>query len=123
MQVLLLLWSNTFTTKKGLPTRDEESYKCGKKRHFKAICISKKEEKKVGRAKDAKGKQKPANVHELRAQVTAGIWPQHPAFTKRSAGRDVPPHEDSTSDQPQQARGQQTHQTTVVDKTSHSTGP
>ena len=43
------------------------------------------------------------------------------SFTKRTAGSHVPPHEDGTSEQPQQVRRQQAHQTTLLDNTSQGT--
>ena len=62
--------------KKECPARDAEGYECGKKGHFKGSCRLKKEEKEVHRTKDVKSKQKLAKAHELKAQVTAGMWMQ-----------------------------------------------
>ena len=45
-----------------------------------------------------------------------------PTYTKRIVGSDIPPCEDSASEQPQQTGGQ-AHQATVVDNISHGTGP
>ena len=58
--------------KKECPTRDAECYKYGKKGYFKCSCRAKQEEKGVGTAKNVKRKQKPAKVHELKAQATVG---------------------------------------------------
>ena len=69
LDVLLLLWSSTFTAKEGAPARDAECHKCVEKGHFKCSCGLKKE---VGRANDMKRKQKTAKVHELKAQAAAG---------------------------------------------------
>ena len=46
-----------------------------------------------------------------------------PDSTKRTAGSDVPPNEDNTSEWPQQEGRQQAHQTTVVDNTPQGKGP
>ena len=47
------------------PTRYAECYKCRKKGHFKGSCMSKKEEKEMGRAKDKKESRNQKNLRTV----------------------------------------------------------
>ena len=92
---------------KEFPIRDAECYKCRKKGHLKDSFRSKKEEKEVGRTKDAKQKEEANESPSAegtdisRDMATTAIYNKKKTiFTERTAESDIPPYEDGAGEQP-----------------------